>query len=59
MDDRASTLRDFIRVEESGVKLNSATYSNYTKAEKWTREDTDFFYEALRQFGTDFALLQR
>ena len=59
MDDRASTLRDFIRVEESGVKLNSATYSNYTKAEKWTREDTDFFYEALRQFGTDFSLLQR
>lgn len=59
MDERASILRDFIRVEESGNKLNSATYANYTKAEKWTREDTDFFYEALRQFGTDFSLLQR
>jgi hypothetical protein len=46
-------------VEESGTKLNSATYANYTKAEKWSREDTEFFFQALRQFGTDFSLIQR
>lgn len=57
--ERATALSDFTRVEESGTKLNSATYANYTKAEKWTREDTEFFFQALRQFGTDFSLIQR
>jgi hypothetical protein len=57
--ERATALSDFTRVEESGTKLNSATYANYTKAEKWSREDTEFFFQALRQFGTDFSLIQR
>jgi hypothetical protein len=57
--ERATALSDFTRVEESGTKLNSATYANYTKAEKWTKEDTEFFFQALRQFGTDFSLIQR
>lgn len=57
--ERATALSDFTRVEESGTKLNSCTYANYTKAEKWTREDTEFFFQALRQFGTDFSLIQR
>ena len=57
--ERATALSDFTRVEENGTKLNSATYANYTKAEKWTREDTEFFFQALRQFGTDFSLIQR
>ena len=47
--ERATALSDFTRVEESGTKLNSATYANYTKAEKWTKEDTEFFFQALRQ----------
>ena len=49
---------DFTRVEESGTKLNSATYANYTKAEKWSARHGVFF-QALRQFGTDFSLIQR
>ena len=57
--ERATALSDFTRVEESGTKLNSATYANYTKAEKWTAEDTEFFFQALAQFGTDFSLIQR
>ena len=57
--ERATALSDFTRVEESGTKLNSATYANYAKAEKWTKEDTEFFFQALRQFGTDFSLIQR
>ena len=57
--ERATALSDFTRVEESGTKLNSATYANYQKAEKWTKEDTEFFFQALRQFGTDFSLIQR
>jgi transcription factor TFIIIB component B'' len=57
--ERATTLSDFTRVEENGTKLNSSTYANYTKAEKWTREDTEFFFQALQQFGSDFSLIQR
>ena len=57
MDERASRLRDFIRVEESGNKLNSATYANYTKAEKWTREDTDFFYRATSPVRDGFFVI--
>ena len=41
--ERAGALDEFKHVEESGTKLNSATYANYTQAEKWTNEDTDFF----------------
>ena len=57
--ERATPLNDFTRVEESGSKLNSATYASYTKAEKWTAEDTELFFMALQQFGTDFSLIQR
>jgi len=57
--ERAGALDEFKHVEESGTKLNSATYANYTQAEKWTNEDTDFFFDALKQFGTDFSLIQR
>ena len=49
--ERATALSDFTRVEESGTKLNSATYANYTKAEKWTGEDTEFFFQALRRLA--------
>jgi len=47
------------RVEESGAKLNSATYSNRTKPERWSTADTGLFYRALAQFGTDFSLIER
>jgi len=52
-------MADFKRVEESGTRLNSATYSNRAKAEKWSKEDTELFYRAMTQFGTDFSLIAR
>ena len=57
--ERAAALNEFKRVEENGTKLNSSSYANYTQAEKWTNEDTEFFFQALKQFGTDFSLIQR
>ena len=57
--ERAAALNEFKRVEENGTKLNSSSYANFTKAEKWTNEDTEFFFQALKQFGTDFSLIQR
>ena len=52
-------MTEFKRVEESGTRLNSATYSNRAKAEKWSKEDTELFYRAMTQFGTDFSLIAR
>jgi transcription factor TFIIIB component B'' len=52
-------MTEFKRVEESGSRLNSATYSNRAKAEKWSKEDTELFYRAMTQFGTDFSLIAR
>eukprot|EP00850_Spirogloea_muscicola_P004390 SM000019S04934 [mRNA] locus=s19:29026:30919:- [translate_table: standard] len=48
----------FRRVEESGGRLNSATYASRQLPEKWSFEDTELWYQAVRQFGTDFTLIQ-
>eukprot|EP00897_Mesotaenium_endlicherianum_P010327 jgi/Mesen1/9322/ME000061S08768 len=58
----ASTREDtgaYRRVEESASRLNSRSYSNWTKAERWTPADTALWYKALKQFGSDFGLIQR
>jgi len=38
-------------------RLNSMTYTNRISNERWTTEDTELFYKALSQFGTDFTLI--
>jgi transcription factor TFIIIB component B'' len=58
---QASTREDtetYRRVEEDRPKLNYNSYSNRTPVERWKAEDTDLFYKALQQFGTDFELIQ-
>lgn len=44
-------------VTEEHFMLNSTTYSNRLSNERWTAEDTELFYKALSQFGTDFTLI--
>jgi len=46
-------------VEETQQQLNSATYSRRTHPERWSHADTELFYKALREFGTDFSLIER
>ncbi|KAG0210958.1 Transcription factor TFIIIB component B [Mortierella sp. GBA30] len=48
-------------VEESSITkfVNSASYSKKSRSEKWSEEDTDRFYEALSQWGTDFGIICR
>ncbi|MCL7042570.1 hypothetical protein MKW94_024777 [Papaver nudicaule] len=40
-------------------KLNYHTFMNKTSKERWSKQDTDLFYEGIQQFGTDFALIQQ
>ncbi|GAB4822758.1 hypothetical protein N2152v2_009804 [Parachlorella kessleri] len=44
-------------VREDQPKLNSASYMRTIGNERWSPEDTELFYKALSQFGTDFSLL--
>ncbi|KAF9952003.1 Transcription factor TFIIIB component B [Mortierella alpina] len=48
-------------VEESALTkfVNSSSYSTKLKSEKWSQEDTDRFYEAISQWGTDFGIIFR
>ncbi|KAF9967943.1 Transcription factor TFIIIB component B [Mortierella alpina] len=48
-------------VEESALTkfVNSSSYSTKPKSEKWSEEDTDRFYEAISQWGTDFGIIFR
>lgn len=48
----------YTRVEENASRLNYHTYSNRTVTERWKAEETDIFYRAIRQFGTDFDLIK-
>jgi len=38
--------------------INSMTYMKRENSTKWTRKETEQFYHALRQFGTDFGMME-
>ncbi|GJJ74624.1 transcription factor TFIIIB component B'' [Entomortierella parvispora] len=48
-------------VEESSTTrfVNSASFSKGNKGEKWSDEDTELFYKALAQWGTDFGIIHK
>ena len=54
---RESETGSFRRIVESGTILNSSTYSNRIKPERWSVEDTDKFFRCLTMFGSNFTLI--
>ncbi|KAM0874410.1 hypothetical protein ACQ4PT_037458 [Festuca glaucescens] len=44
---------------ENAIKLNYHSYMNRQTRAKWTKSDTDLFYQGLQQFGSDFAMIQQ
>ncbi|KAI3988464.1 hypothetical protein MKX01_026278, partial [Papaver californicum] len=40
-------------------KLNYHTFMKKTSKQSWSQQDTELFYEGIRQFGTDFAMIQQ
>jgi hypothetical protein len=40
------------------AKLTSMSFRKKNHTEKWSEEETEFFYKALEFFGTDFSLLE-
>lgn len=47
------------RAETSSSKLNYHSFMNRTPSERWSKSETEMFYEAIRQFGTDFTMIQQ
>ncbi|KAE8786032.1 Transcription factor TFIIIB component B'' [Hordeum vulgare] len=44
---------------ENATKLNYHSYMDKKTPAKWTKSDTDLFYQGLQQFGSDFAMIQQ
>ncbi|KAF7091326.1 hypothetical protein CFC21_093923 [Triticum aestivum] len=44
---------------ENATKLNYHSYMNKQTRAKWSKSDTDLFYQGLHQFGSDFAMIQQ
>lgn len=51
-------IRNYRRVEETHSKLNYHSYMKKTPKLSWRKEETELFYKALREFGTNFAMIQ-
>ena len=45
--------------DNTASHINSMSYMSRLSNEKWSVQDTEFFYKALSQFGTDFTLISQ
>ncbi|XP_042984654.1 transcription factor TFIIIB component B''-like isoform X8 [Carya illinoinensis] len=39
--------------------VNYQSFMDKTPSTRWSKQDTELFYEAVRQFGTDFSMIQQ
>ncbi|KAK8970413.1 hypothetical protein KSP40_PGU022667 [Platanthera guangdongensis] len=46
------------KIEADGSRLNYHSYMRRPQQIRWSNTETEFFYQAIRQFGTDFAMIQ-
>ncbi len=51
--------KDYVRVTETHRHITQYTFARRKRAEKWSQEETERFYSALRQFGVNFTLIGR
>ncbi|KAL6514882.1 hypothetical protein OROGR_020461 [Orobanche gracilis] len=45
--------------EDTTVFFNYQTYMDKTPSTRWSKQDTELFYEAVSQFGTDLTMIQQ
>ncbi|XP_022938444.1 uncharacterized protein LOC111444681 isoform X1 [Cucurbita moschata] len=46
-------------VDMTSAYFNYHSFMDKTSRTKWSKHDTERFYEAVRQFGTDFCMIQQ
>lgn len=54
-----SRLEEPSLVIEGNSSVTYGTYMNKTPSEKWQPDETETFFRALAQYGTDFSLIER
>ncbi|XP_059453368.1 uncharacterized protein LOC132183915 isoform X2 [Corylus avellana] len=45
--------------QPSETHINYQSFMDKTPSTRWSKQDTELFYEAVRQFGTDFSMIQQ
>lgn len=50
---------EFPVLNEGTAHITSASFMRRNKSERWSREETEKFYDALRKYGTDFSMLEK
>ncbi|XP_052725316.1 transcription factor TFIIIB component B'' isoform X2 [Vigna angularis] len=51
--------QDNERIDSTPVLYNYHTFMEKTPRGKWSKQDTELFYEAIRELGTDFSMIQQ
>ncbi|KAK1368077.1 Transcription factor TFIIIB component B [Heracleum sosnowskyi] len=46
-----------VTVQDNGTYFNYQSHMKKTPRGKWTKQDTELFYQALQQFGTDLTMI--
>ncbi|XP_052189713.1 uncharacterized protein LOC127799588 isoform X2 [Diospyros lotus] len=46
-------------VQESTIFTNYQSFTNRTPRSRWSKQDTELFYKAVRQFGSDISMIQQ
>lgn len=48
-----------VRIQSSSHYINYQSYMDKTPTSRWSKSDTELFYEAVQQFGTDFSMIMQ
>lgn len=55
----APATAEFDTVHESHSHVTSSSYGRRQHSERWSKEETNAFFDALKCYGTDFSLFER
>ncbi|KAI7823872.1 hypothetical protein BC939DRAFT_477036 [Gamsiella multidivaricata] len=50
---------EYVEESSSTKFINSASFGKKVRSERWNDEETELFYKALSQWGTDFSIICR
>ncbi|CDZ96811.1 Transcription initiation factor TFIIIB, Bdp1 subunit [Phaffia rhodozyma] len=58
-EEKKAGIMETVEERDTDRFVNSATWGRKPRGERWSKEETDLFYDAIRQFGTDFEMIAR
>ncbi|KAL8050552.1 hypothetical protein ABFX02_06G088200 [Erythranthe guttata] len=58
-DEEDTSNQDGDAAEDTTLYFNYQTYMDKTPKSRWSKQETELFYEAMGQFGTDLSMIQQ